>query len=175
MDGLYFITICCIDRTCLFGEIINRKMELNDFGVIADNEWLKSAKIRSEIEIDHYVILPNHIHGIVVIRRGDRLVAPDPNVHHFFHDMGDQPVAPTVNNDNLKIRGPKQKSIGALVAGYKSSVTKQINILRYSTGSPVWQRNYYEHIIRNETAYERISEYIISNPERWECDKFFRE
>jgi len=80
--------------------------------------------------------------------------------------QGDQPVAPT---------GPKPKSIGSLIAGYKSTTTKQINLLNNSPGNPVWHRNYYEHIIRNDTSYEKISEYIMNNPLNWQKDEYNRK
>ena len=141
-------------------------------GVIAEQELLKTPTIRSEIELDVFQIMPNHIHCIVNIidvmqpvvdpRRGDRPVAQK----HDKTKQGDRPVAPT---------GPKPKSIGAFVAGYKSSVTTKINILRNSPGQPVWQRNFHDHIIRSEESYLNISEYIIYNPEKWAEDRFYME
>jgi REP element-mobilizing transposase RayT len=151
--GGYFVTICAYDRECLFGEIVNGEMRSNEFGQIVTDEWLRSAEIRAEIELGEYVIMPNHFHAIVLItndvpdRRGDRRVAPT--------------VAPV---------GPQSKSLGALMAGYKSAVTKRINAIRQSPGASVWQRNYYEHIIRNEADYRRIAEYVAENPRRWAED-----
>ncbi len=151
--GGYFVTICACDRECLFGEIVNGEMRSNEFGQIVTDEWLRSAEIRAEIELGEYVIMPNHFHAIVLFtddvpgRTGDRRVAP--------------PVAPV---------GPQSKSLGALMAGYKSAVTKRINAIRQSPGAPVWQRNYYEHIIRNNADYRRIAEYVAENPRRWAED-----
>jgi REP element-mobilizing transposase RayT len=123
-------------------------MVLNGYGEIVREEWLRSSKIRSEIRLGEYVIMPNHFHAIVYIvdhrddRRGDG-------------PWGDRPVAPT---------GSKPKSLGAFMAGFKSAVTKRINAMRNTPGMSVWQRNYYEHVIRNETDYHRIAEYIADNP-----------
>jgi putative transposase len=154
--GAYFITICTNNRECLFGEIIDNKMSFKNFGIIVSDEWVKSAAIRSEIELDEFVVMPNHFHGIVFLRRGDRPIARN----------GDQPVAPTGQQ-----RGPQSRSLGALMAGYKSAVTKRINEIRMMPGVPVWQRDYYEHVIRNDVELNGIREYIINNPLNWALDK----
>jgi hypothetical protein len=118
-EGGYYITIVTKGRVCLFGEVINGEMQLNDFGRIVHEEWFRSTVIRHEIELDmdEFVVMPNHIHGIVWIN-DDR-------------GRGDRPVAPT------KPVGPPPKSIGAFVAGLKSSVTKRINVLRNTPGASV--------------------------------------
>jgi len=168
-SGGYFVTICTHQQTDLFGAVIDDEMRLNAYGQIAYHEWLKSAEIRQEIEIDEFVVMPNHLHGIVFInkdvsRRGDDLPAHRRG-EWPVHRRGDRPVAPTA-------RGPAPKSLGALMAGYKSAVTKQINQRRGSPGAPVWQRNYYEHIIRNEKSLDAIREYIAQNPRRWALDRY---
>ena len=154
--GAYFVTICVHDRECLFGEIVDGEMRLNDFGRIVAAEWIRSGELRSEIDIGEYVVMPNHFHGIVIITdivgNGDVC-------------RGDRPVAPTT------MPGPQPKSIGAMMAGFKSIVTKRINILRDTPGLPVWQRNYHEHVIRNDADYNRIAEYVANNPQRWIEDK----
>ena len=182
--GFYFITLCCSYREYLFGEIKDNIMILNDFGRIAYDEWIQSAKIRSEIELDEFVVMPNHFHAIVLINidgrkvnnsgRGDRPVAPTDSNNPVAptdwaqNQLGDPPVAPT------RPTGPKSKSIGSLMAGYKSSVTKKINQLRHKPGEPVWQRNYFEHIIRDEKSLAQIRQYILDNPENWGKDEFYR-
>jgi REP element-mobilizing transposase RayT len=158
-SGAYFITICTYNRETLFGEIIGGKglrpdnvypeMICNDFGEIVAAEWMRSAAIRSEIAMDKFVIMPNHLHGIVLI-----------------YGRGDRPVAPT--EEHL---GPKPRSVGALIAGFKSAVTKQINAIRQTPYAPVWQRNYYEHIIRNGNDMKKIQEYIQNNPSNWLNDE----
>ena len=211
-EGLYFITICVNKKECLFGDIVDGKMMLNEFGIIARNEWMKSSEIRSEIELDEFIIMPNHIHGIVRINNpnpsnvgaygntpggenNDRTVAHskthnDEQEDHnraYFHTPGgennDRTVAHSkTHNDEQEdhnrayfhtpLRSPS-KSIGAMVRGYKSSVTTQINILRNSPQFPVWQRNYYEHIIRNDESYETIKNYILNNPSNWINDQLY--
>ena len=146
--GLYFITICTKDRQHLFGSIENGRMIHNRFGEIAHNEWIKTAEIRDNVEILEFVIMPNHMHGIILLEGA----------------YGNTPL-------QAKFQSPS-KTIGAIVRGYKGTVTKQINVLRQMPGVPVWQRNYYEHIIRNEISYHRIAEYIINNPLKWQDDRF---
>jgi putative transposase len=150
--GAYFVTIVAWQRECLFGEVVNGEMQLNELGKIVRDEWEKSAEIRLEVELGAYVVMPNHFHGIVIIKY-----------------MGATNVGAT-GRSPLPPRGPAPKSLGALLAGFKSSVTKRINVLRNTPGIPVWQRNYYERIIRNELEMEKIWAYIESNPARWEED-----
>ncbi len=151
--GGYFITICTGNRESLFGEIIAGKMVLNPFGLIVQEEWLRSSFIRKEIELDAFVIMPNHFHGIVII-------------------IGEQVVGAT-GRSPLRDRphGPQKKSLGSLVGGFKSTVTMRINRMRGTPRKPVWQRNYYEHVIRNEIDLKESYEYIENNPLNWLEDK----
>jgi len=155
-SGAYFITLCTHERRCLFGEIINGQMRLNELGLIVHDEWFHSAKIRGEIELlnDEFVIMPNHIHGIVRIL--------DNNVWATGRSPLQQP------------RGPLKKSISSFVAGFKSATTKRINKYQNTPGNPVWQRNYYEHVIRNEKELHDIRAYIFNNPENWETDENYK-
>lgn len=174
--GLYFITICCEDRICRFGHVKNGTMILNKYGQIAYNEWMKTPEIRPNVKLHEFVVMPNHIHGIIQlldIGRGE-LHSPDDNE---LHSPDDKLHLPDDNRGVCKtpLRGPSQ-TIGAIVRGYKSSVTKQINLLRaFDTPIKLWQRNYHDHIIRNEQSYQRISEYIKNNPAKWDDDKFYRK
>jgi len=149
--GAYFITICTKNRECTFGDVLDGDMVLNDAGRVVAEEWMKSADVRNEIELDAFVVMPNHLHGIVLIRRGDR------------------PVAPT--SEPIPVSGPKPKSIGSFIAGFKPTVTKRINELRNTTGAKLWQRNYYEHVIRDEGDLNRVRQYIMDNPARWAEDE----
>jgi len=147
--GAYFITIVAHARAMLFAEISDGKAWLNEFGRIVENEWQKSAVIRREIGLDVFVVMPNHIHGIV-------------NIIHA--DVGATGRSPLRN-------GPPPRSLGAFVAGFKSAVTKRINNLRRTPGAPVWQRNYYEHVVRSDAELLRVREYILNNPVGWENDR----
>jgi REP element-mobilizing transposase RayT len=152
--GTYFITICTKNRECLLGEIKNGKIILNEFGEIAKSEWIKSSIIRKEIKLDEFMIMPNHIHGIIIIDHGTPIVVVGANGCSPLRDFR-----------------MESKSISSFVAGYKSSVTKQINILRKLPKISLWQRNYYEHIIRNETELNILREYIVNNPLKWDEDE----
>jgi REP element-mobilizing transposase RayT len=151
-EGYYFITICTYKFINFFGEVINGAMILNDFGEIADTELLKTMKIRHNVLIEHYVIMPNHIHAIIQITEKVGAYCDTPLQKQF--------------------RSPKN-NLGSIVRGYKSAVTKQVNILR-NNHSHVWQRNYYEHIIRDEKSFLEIVDYIKNNPAKWEYDKYYK-
>ena len=146
--GIYFITICTHHRECIFGEVVDRQMRLNKVGCIVAEEWLRSSKIRSGIELDEWVIMPNHIHAIVVFNSSIEI--PDP--------VGANSCAPLHR---------KPRSLSSLIAGFKSTTTKQINEIHQTPKIPVWQRNYYEQIIRNEVSLSKIQQYIINNPSNW--------
>lgn len=146
----YYVTICSYKRECLFGEILGDIMELNDIGKIVNEEWLKTPSIRPELELDDYVIMPNHLHGIVIINDTKRV-----------------PVG-THGRASLH-RAPR--SLGSFVAGFKSSATKRINTVRATARAPMWQERFHDHIIRNDADLARIRTYIANNPLRWVLDE----
>ncbi len=146
---MYFITLCTYQKQCIFGEIDGGKMILNQVGKLVKNEWLKSVDIRQEIELDEWVIMPNHLHGIVIILPVDASLAP-------------------LQKTGVAIRKPK--SLSSFVAGFKASVTKKIKRICGDEKPLVWQRNYYETVIRNEQQLNRIRQYIDHNPLRWQDD-----
>ncbi len=150
--GAYFITMITYERQLLFCEPIHNQMFLNQRGIVVRNEWIKTAAIRPEIQIGPYVIMPNHFHAIVWIT--------DESVGAYGHT----PLHPPVS-----FASPS-KTLGALVRGFKGAVTSTINRIYQTPRLPVWQRNYYEHIIRSEQEYEQIAMYIQTNPENWITD-----
>jgi len=149
-SGAYFVTICTQNRECLFGDIVNGKMVLNEYGKIVVAEWKKTAEIRDEIELDEWVVMPNHFHGIVVVT-----------------GRGTACRAPTIERFGKPVAG----SLPTIVRSFKSAGTKCINTIRNMPGAKLWQRNYYEHVIRNENELNRIQQYIINNPDKWESDR----
>lgn len=153
--GAYFITICTHRRAFLFGDVVNGEMCLNRAGQVVTDEWTRSVTIRREITLDEFVVMPNHIHGIVWI--------VPVGAHVGAH--GGAPL----HGQALLHRPPR--SLGSFVAGFKASVTRGINALRQTPGAPVWQRNYHEHIIRTEESLNRIRQYILDNPVRWTLDR----
>lgn len=166
-EGAYFVTIVTKDREPLFGHIVDGEMVLNELGEIVREEWVKSAEIRNEIQIDEFVVMPNHFHAIVYISEnpdtGDResVLATGRNLI-LVGAYGHTPL-------RNEFRSPS-RSLGALVRGFKSAVTTRINQTRNSPRIPVWQRNYYDHIIGTDREYERIAEYIAENPSNWLTD-----
>jgi REP element-mobilizing transposase RayT len=144
--GAYFVTIVAWQREMLFGEIVDGEMKLNEFGEIISEKWQWLETQYEYVELGAWVIMPNHHHGILVIHngRGGSRPAPTPPI--------------------------KRKPLGGLIGAFKTVSTKQINLLRDTEGQVVWQRNYYERIIRNEPEMDRITRYIESNPTQWADD-----
>ncbi|MEM1253936.1 MAG: transposase [Cyanobacteria bacterium P01_H01_bin.21] len=164
-SGLYFITICAYQRQCLFGEIVNGEMQLNPLGQIVETEWLKTPQIRPKWRLGEWIIMPNHIHGIVVIDQQQKPL----NHGNSARAHGGAPL-----RDGTKLKGiayRKPHSISSFVAGFKSATTKQINLSCDRQRSPVWQRNYYDHIIRNELSLYQIEQYIYKNSVTWHNDQ----
>lgn len=197
--GLYFITICCQDRICRFGDIIvgaglaPAQMVLNEFGQIAYNEWIKLTERFTNFELDVFQIMPNHMHGIIVLNDA---------VGAGFTPAQNETFTPAQNGDNTEYNIPAQNgsvdqnqngsdiiqgagaspaptvaaSVSDIVGAYKSLVANgclDIYKLNNKTMGKLWQRDYYEHIIRNKQSYETISNYIIDNPAKWNEDKFY--
>ncbi len=123
-EGLYFITLCAAQRKKIFGKIINGELQLNKPGIIAEEEWQNTTEIRKNISLGAFIIMPNHIHGIIII--------------------------------DYKSENKEKENTGEFNLSGKGSI---------------WQRNYYEHIIKTEKAYRNITNYIINNPRNWEDDK----
>ena len=158
--GAYFVTLVAHKRECLFGDVVEGVVELSEYGEIARSEWMASDAIRSEIKLDEFVIMPNHLHGIVWIIVGAQGL------------VGAHGCAPQLTSRTRADGHPRRlpKSLGSFIAGYKSAVTKRVNSKRGTPGIPVWQRNYYERIIRNEQELDAIRRYILANPIYWTED-----
>jgi REP element-mobilizing transposase RayT len=153
--GAYFITICAQNRHCLFGSITEGAMVLNDAGRMVADCWLQIPDHFLNIELDEWVVMPNHIHGIVVIVGA--------NHHSIVRANDDSPLPANVSHPTGTAR-----TIGSMVRGFKIGVTKWYR--KRSVTSKIWQRNYWDHIIRNESELNRIRQYILDNPMQWEQD-----
>ncbi|NLY75111.1 MAG: hypothetical protein GX075_07375 [Firmicutes bacterium] len=169
--GAYFITICTKNRQCLFGEIIDDTMVLNDAGRVADNCWNNIPAHFPHVELDEWIIMPNHIHGIILITMhlnrdvvvGAKNFSPLPRP-----DIPDISDIRDIHDNHPRPRGTS-KTIGSIVRGFKIGVTKW---MRHNTDVyHVWHRNYWEHIIRNENELNKIRNYIRNNPLNWRNDK----
>jgi putative transposase len=163
--GAYFVTLMTHGHEPLFGEIVDHTMHFSPFGEIVREEWLASEAIRREIELDASVVMPNHLHGIVWIVGAQTDVARPPDASNAEISGGIlSPSQPAL------IQRPP-RSLGSFVAGFKSACTRRINALRDTPGAPVWLRNYYERVIRNERELNAIRTYIRDNPAHWERDR----
>ena len=161
--GASYVTIVTYQRDCLFGEIENEIMLLNGFGKIADECWCAIPDHFPFVEFGAHVIMPNHAHGIIVIR-DDESASNGVVVQHVG---ATQCVAPTPTITRPK--GPKPKSLGAIIGSFKSAVSYRIHKELNATG--IWQRNYYEHIIRDEKDLQNKIDYIEANPSLWDEDE----
>ena len=143
-SGAYFVTIVTQGRIPHFGEILDGEMLLNDTGLSVALAWEWLATRYPHVKLDEYVVMPNHLHGIIVMADTGR---------------GGSQTAPT-----------GRKPLGRLVAAFKTVTTKQLNLVQGTPGQLLWQRNFYEHVIRNDDEMDRVREYIIGNPLQWEID-----
>lgn len=164
--GLYFITICCRDRIHHSGNVVKGEMILNENGRVAYDEWMKTPEIRTNVELGEFIIMPNHMHGIILIYDRGELISPEMIIESQPPDLG---CGVCNMPQRSSFRSPSQ-TVGAIVRGYKSSVTKQLVLL--GLVEKLWQRNYYEHIIRNEQSFQNITNYIRNNPAKWVDNKF---
>lgn len=164
-EGGYFVTMCVKNRECLFGEIVDGTMRLNDLGKIVDECWRAIPDHFPNVETDEFVVMPDHVHGIIIIVDGQNSVGAPQFV-------GAQHAVPLQNNipQREQFGKPTHGTLPTIIRSFKSATTKKINETRNSPGESVWQRNYFERIIRNEDELNRIREYIYNNPARWQQD-----
>jgi len=165
--GYYFITICTHERQFLFGNIRQETMYLNQLGQVAKICWQNMPKHYPEVILDNFIIMPNHLHGILKINNvGAQDFEPN-NSKSRAQDF--EPLPNQLAQQTNKYQHIIPGSIGAIIRGFKIGVTKWAKTHDYNT--PIWQRNYYEHIIRDEKDYENIWEYIEYNPAKWDWDR----
>ena len=179
--GAYFITLVTYQRNEIFGEVVDDEMKLSTLGHIVYDEWMRSIQIRKEIRLyeDEFVVMPNHIHAIVWmvnpivgadgVRPSDppsnKIITANPNQTLVVRSRGEIGVI----GEGARRAPLRGMSLGAFIAGFKSTVTSRARRELNMTG--IWQRNYYEHIIRNETEFKHIWDYIDDNPRKWQEDK----
>lgn len=143
--GAYFVTLCTHNKECLFGSITNdEKMQLNSLGKSIVTSWQWLVKQYAYVDLDEWVVMPNHMHGIIIIA----------------DNLGSQATSTD-----------QRKSLGELIGAFKAVSTKHINIIRNTPSKQLWQRNYWEHVVRNEQTLNNIREYIVNNPTQWKFDQ----
>ena len=154
--GAYFVTICALDGDCLFGDVVNGKVALNELGGIAQRCWYEIPDHFLNVELDEFI---DHVHGLIMIAGATHA----------------SPVEKILNTAQkprrILPRGVKSGSLGAIIGSYKSAVTRQINTIHNTPGAKLCQRNYYEHIIRSDNEMNRIRRYISQNPAKWKFDR----
>ena len=184
-NGLYFVTICCHNRVCWFGDVVDGEMILSKIGEIAESEWLKTFDMRPDMNLwmGEYVVMPNHFHAIIGIgdnryntQRRDAMhcVSTSMNVDETT-DNGETTTNNKNDTNNIQSSqpknkfGPQSKNLASIIRGFKIGVTKNARQI-----NPVfkWQARYHDHIIRDEKSYCNISNYIENNPKKWDTDKF---
>jgi putative transposase len=154
--GAYFVTICTHDRECILGELRKGEMFLNEQGQYAANNWKDVSNYYHHVRMDEFTVMPNHLHGIIVLCDG--------NVG-AIHEL---PLRNEMAIEDRKDR--RQMLLPKIIGRFKMNVSKHINTIRNTPGHPVWQRNYYEHIIRDENELHAIRQYIVENPLKWDMD-----
>ncbi|MTJ53442.1 hypothetical protein FJR38_12710 [Anabaena sp. UHCC 0253] len=172
-QGAYFVTICTYQRNCLFGEIVDDEMKLNTNGEITRGSWLSIPRHFQNVGLDEFVIMPNHLHGIIIIaEEGEALAISNDQNQQKLSSQCFAPTTPTTpTGEKIKINGTKPQSLAAIIQNYKSVSTRQINRINKDKGNVIWQRNYHEHIIRSEEALNNIRQYIVNNPINWLDDE----
>jgi REP element-mobilizing transposase RayT len=188
--GAYFVTICVEDRACMLGEVERGVMRLSALGQIAADFWGDTAAHFPHIRIEPFIIMPNHVHALIQIgepslgagaeripRRGIIEQAAGASggetpPQRIGEGTGVVPTPQRIGEGTGVVPTPQPiPDLGHIIAYYKYQTTKRINALRSAQGERFWQRNYYEHIIRNETEWQRIADYIQNNPARWVADQ----
>jgi len=207
--GAYFVTICAHARDCLFGDVINGEMRLNEYGKTVEECWDDIARHFDDVELDSFTIMPNHVHGIIVFTNTVGAGFPRPDSKLKSNDVdaetadkgaetadkgaetadkgaetADKGAETAVKGAETAVKGAetavkgaetaplrKRRTLGNVVAYFKYQSTKRLNLKRNTPAFAVWQRNYYEHIVRDEIDLNRIHEYIQCNPARWAEDE----
>ncbi|MDR0612597.1 MAG: transposase [Dysgonamonadaceae bacterium] len=187
--GLYFVTICVQNRECVLGKIIDGKINLSSLGIIADVLWHEIKNHANNADLGEFTVMPNHIHGIILLGCNDGGDGDDNGdggdnggdgggggvgARHALplHAEHAERMERMEQQMQSRFQNQGKNTLSSIVGSYKSAVSKHAHRLGFTFS---WQRNYYEHIIRNEQSHQNISNYIIHNPEKWQDDKFYVE
>ena len=198
--GAFFVTLCAWRRECLFGDVVDGRVRLNELGLVVRDCWTAVPQHFPHVELDEFVIMPNHLHVLFWIvdeyspvgaqHAAPLVVHPKRLIDKSTNDpVGAQHAAPlpgmtTRAKERAQHAAPLRVdprggvtpnnvmpgSVAAIVRSFKSAATKRINALRDNAGCPLWQRNYYEHVIRGDRDLHAVRQYIADNPAKWELD-----
>lgn len=162
----YFITICTKDRVPFFGKITDGEMVLSPTGVLADIFWYEIKNHAQNVELGEFVVMPNHMHGILILKGDGNSGDGDVETRHALSLHPHHPQ--TIGQQRFQNQG--KNTLSSIIGSYKSAVTKHANRLKLPNG---WQARFHDHIIRDAQSFHNISNYIVKNPHNWEKDKFF--
>ena len=164
-SGAYFVTLIAHQRQHLFGNIVARVMNPNIIGEIISETWQEIPDHFHYVNCEIFVIMPNHLHGIIIVETvGATHASPLPCNHE---------TSPSTVDMKTRVNGPKPGSLGAIIGSFKAAATRRIHQINEYQHLKIWQRNYYEHVIRDEDSLERISNYIECNALNWPDDEFY--
>jgi len=179
----YFITICTQDRECYFGDIVEGRLNLSGIGIIANILWYEIKNHAQNIDLDEFVVMPNHVHGILILKNChyqniENGVNSDGAIVETLHATSlppnettfPQPTAPSPKNKFMSEISPKPGSVSTIIRSYKSAVSKHAHRLGFVFA---WQERFYDNIIRDKESFQTISEYIVNNPGKWKDDRFY--
>lgn len=188
--GYYFVTVCAQDKEHIFGKVVNGAMVLNDAGEIARFAWMDLMRHNINIELDEFIVMPNHMHGIIniVVVAGSkpaRIPAQTPITKMYVNNNDRNKKMTDFNEADLKLDwvvlesskaglepAPTGHGLPEIVRQFKTFSAKRINDIRQMPGKKIWQRSFYDHIIRNEKSLQEIREYIVNNPAKWNDDEY---
>ncbi|MBE0639715.1 MAG: transposase [Bacteroidales bacterium] len=183
-DAAYFITICTKQRKCYFGEVVNGSMYLSNIGILADVFWYEIKNHAKNLELGAFVVMPNHVHGILILDGNNKTPTHDPTVettHDAIVETTHDATVETTHALSLphppppKTHGQKRfqhqgaNTVSSIIGSYKSAVSKHAHRLGFEFG---WQSRFDDRIIRDDLAYKTITNYIINNPQKWHDDRF---
>jgi len=171
--GAYFITICTHNREHYFGHVTNGEMQLSHAGILADVFWHEIKNHEKNVELGAFVVMPNHVHGILILTgagAGNVGTLHATSLHATsLQTTSVRARSPQQKNETMAEISPKPGSVSTIIRSYKSAVTKHANRLGLVMK---WQERFHDHVIRNDTEYNRISEYINHNPQKWQSDEY---
>lgn len=175
-EAMYFVTICIKNRENYFGEILDAILQPIELGKIAQSEWYKSIEMRPDmnLELGEFVVMPNHIHGIIMIGENEYNTPMDTSLDTLrrdaMHCVSTTDISNATTTKYKNQFAPQTKNLSSIIRGYKSAVTTYArkNGIEFD-----WQPRFHDHIIRSMDDYHRISNYIINNPAKWQEDKFY--
>ena len=174
-NGIYFVTICTRGGEHVFGEIQNGVMCLSETGTAIAEEWRRTEQLRYYVTLDRWVIMPNHMHAIIVMQRNPTIdFMLSANHRTYVRMINDPPVSVETRRRRVSPRHRhwKPHSLGSIINQFKTACTKRIHAMGYGDFS--WQRQFYDHIIRNDESLFHIRHYIRDNPQKWGCEKMIK-